>query len=138
MNITLKRKVAIASIIATSLLSVVSSASAASPTISTPKQLIAFTIPKQQQPEASVNNGHLQDTIPVSFLDIPIDYIVNVSGWQYKNTGVRRQLLVKQRHRDHEMFIVGTGDCRFMRYTRIRGLNPHSAPLNWHLRCSIG
>jgi hypothetical protein len=137
MNITMKRKVAIASIIATSLLSVVSSASAASPTLSTPKQLIAFTIPKQQ-PEASVNNGHLQDTIPASFLDIPIDYIVNVSGGQYKNTGDGRQLLAKQRHRDHEMFIVYTGDCGFMRYNRIRSLNPHSARSNWHLRCSIG
>jgi hypothetical protein len=109
MNITQKRKVAIASIIATSLLSVVSPASAASPTISTPNQLIAFTIPNLP-PEVSVNNEHLQDTIPVSFLDIPIDYIVNVSGGQYKNTGDRRQLLVKQRHREHEMFIVYTGD----------------------------
>jgi hypothetical protein len=137
MNITLKRKVAIVSVIATSLLSAVSPASAASPISSTPKQLIAFTIPNLP-PEVSVNNGHLQDTIPASFLDIPIDYIVNVSGGQYKNTDDRRQLLAKQRHRDHEMFIVRTGDCGFIGYNRIRGLNPHSAPLNWHLRCSIG
>jgi hypothetical protein len=137
MNITLKRKVAVASIIATSLLSAVSPASAASPTISTPKQLIAFTIPNQPS-EVSVNNGVLQDTIPVSFLDIPIDYIVNVSGGQYKNTGEGRQLLVKQRHRDHEMFIVYTGDCSFMRYTRIRSLNSYPALYNRHLRCSIG
>jgi hypothetical protein len=138
MNITLKRKVAIVSVIATSLLSAVSPASAASPISSTPKQSIAFTIPKQQQPEVSVNNGHLQDAMPVSFLDILIDYIVNVSGGQYKNTGDRRQILVKERHRDHEMFIVYTGDCGFMRYTRIRSLNSHPALHNRHLRCSIG
>jgi hypothetical protein len=137
MNITLKRKVAIVSAIATSLLSAVSPASAASPISSTPKQLIAFTIPNLP-PEVSVNNGHLQDAIPVSFLDIPIDYIVNVSGGQYKNTDDRRQILVKERHRDHEMFIVYTGDCGFMRYTIIRSLNSHPALHNRHLRCSIG
>ena len=136
-NILLKRKVAIVSVIATSLFSAVSPASAASPISSTPKQLIAFTIPNQS-PEVSVNNGHLQNTISVSFLDIPIDYIVNVSGGQYKNTGERRQILVKERHREHEMFIVYTGDCGFMRYTRIRSLNSHPALHNWHLRCSIG
>jgi hypothetical protein len=137
MNITLKKKVAIASIIATSLLSVVSPASADSPTISTPKQLIAFTIPKQQQPEASVNNGVLQVAIRAS-LEGLIDSIVSGNQGRYKDTGSQRQLLVKQRHREHEMFIVYTGDCRFMRYTRIRSLNPYSAPLNSHIRCSIG
>lgn len=90
MNITLKRKVAIASIIATSLLSVVSPASAASPTISTPKQLIAFTIPKQQ-PEASVNNGVLV-AIPASFLESSIDSIVRANEGRYKDTDDRRQL----------------------------------------------
>jgi hypothetical protein len=137
MNITLKTKVAIVSVIATSLLSAVSPASATSPISSTPKQLIAFAIPNLT-PEVSVNNGHLQDTIPVSFLDIPIDSIVSTNQVQYKNTDDRRQLLVKQRHRDHEMFIVGTGDCRFMRYTRIWSLDRDSARLNRHIRCSLG
>jgi hypothetical protein len=127
-NVTRKRTTAIASVIATSLLAVLSPASATSPVTLTPKQLIAFTIPKQQ-PEASVN---------ASLLESSIDSIVSTNQVQYKNTDDRRQLLVKQRHRDHEMFIVGTGDCRFIGYTRIRGLNPHSAPLNWHIRCSIG
>jgi hypothetical protein len=137
MNITLKRKVAIASIVATSLLSVVSPASAASPISSTPKQLIAFTIPKQQL-EASVNKGVLQVAIPASFLESSIDSIVSGNQGRYKDTDDRRQLLVKQRHRDHEMFIVHRADCRFMRYTRIWSLDRHSAPSNRHIRCSLG
>jgi hypothetical protein len=127
-NVTQKRTTAIVSVIATSLLAVLNPASATSPLSSTPKQLIAFTIPKQQ-PEASVN---------ASFLESSIDSLVSTNQVQSKNTDDRRQLLVKQRHRDHEMFIVYTGDCRFMRYTRIKGLNPHYAPLNWHIGCSIG
>jgi hypothetical protein len=137
MNLLLKSKATITSIIVTSLLSVVNPALAASRISSTPNQLNTFTIPNHQ-PEVSVNNGLAQDAIPVSFLDIPIDYIVNVSGGQSKNTGERRQILVKERHRDHEMFIVYTGDCGFMRYTRIRSLNSHPALHNWHPRCSIG
>ena len=142
MNIFPNRKLAIVSVIATSLLSIVSPVSAASgPTLLIdsviPQQLVGFKIPNLQ-PEASVNNGFVQNAIPVSFLDIPIDYIVNVSGGQYKNTGERRQILVKQRHREHEMFIVYTGDCGLMRYTRIRSLNSYPALHNWHIRCSIG
>jgi hypothetical protein len=127
-NVTRKRTTAIVSVIATSLLAVVSPASATSPLSSTPKQLISCTIPKQQ-PEASVN---------ASLLESSIDSIVSTNQVQYKNTDDRRQLLVKQRHRDHEMFIVGTGDCRFIGYNRIWSLNPHSPRPNWHLPCSIG
>ncbi|MGL5059528.1 MAG: hypothetical protein ACRC62_06060 [Microcoleus sp.] len=120
MNLLLKGKVAITSIIATSLLSVVNPTLAASPISSTPNQLNTFTIPKQQ-PEVSVNNGFVQNTIPVSFLDIPIDYIINVSGGQSKNTG-DRQLLVKQRYRPHEMFIVSIPICTIPKDTEISSL----------------
>jgi hypothetical protein len=127
-NFTHKRTTAIVSIIATSLLAVLSPASATSLLSSTPKQLIAFTIPKQQ-PEASGN---------ASFLESSIDSLISSNKGRYKDTDDRRQLLVKQRHRDHEIFIVYTGDCRFMRYTRIRSLNSHPALHNRHIRCSIG
>lgn len=137
MNLLLKSQVAITSIIATSLLSLVNPALAASRISSTPNQLNTFTIPNQQ-PEVSVNNGFVQNAIPVSFLDVPIDYLVNMSGGQSKNTGEGRQLLVKQRHREHEMFIVYTGDCRFMSYTTIWSLNPHPARHYWHPRCTLG
>ncbi|NJK69857.1 MAG: hypothetical protein HC789_04660 [Microcoleus sp. CSU_2_2] len=90
MNIILKRQATIASIIATSLISIASPAPAAS---------------------------------PISFIDIPIDSIVNANKGQHKDPDERSQLLVKQRHRDHEMFIVRTPDCRFMRYTRIWSLD---------------
>ena len=141
MNIFPIRKLAV-SVIATSLLSIVSPVSATSgPTLLIdsvmPQQLVGFKIPNLQ-PEASVNKGVLQVAIPASFLEGPIDSIVSASEGGYKNTEYQKQLLVKQRHRPHEIFIVGTGDCRFMRYTRIRSLNPHSARLNRHIRCSLG
>lgn len=142
MSIFPNRKLAIVSVIATSLLSIVSPVSAASgPTLLIdsviPRQLVGFKIPNLQ-PEASVSNGVLQVAISASFLEASIDSIVSTNEGGYKDTDDRRQLLVKQRHRDHEMFIVYTGDCSFMRYTRIRSLNSYPALYNRHLRCSIG
>jgi uncharacterized protein YggU (UPF0235/DUF167 family) len=85
MKVIQKKTVAIVSVIAISLLSVVSPASAASPITSTPKQLIAFKIPKLQ-PEASVSNGVLQVAIPVALLAGPIDSILSANGGRYKDT----------------------------------------------------
>ncbi len=142
MNIFPNRKLAIISVIATSLLSIVNPVSATSgPTLVIdsvmPQQLVGFKIPNLQ-PEASVNNEVLQVAISASFLKSPIDSIVSANEGGYKDTDDRRQLLVKQRHRDHEMFIVRTGDCGFIGYNRIWSLDPHSARLNRHIRCSLG
>ncbi|MCU0543948.1 MAG: hypothetical protein MUE44_17520 [Oscillatoriaceae cyanobacterium Prado104] len=92
MNLILKRKATLTSIVATSLISVASPAPA---------------------------------TSPISFLDIPIDSIVSIPEGQHKETIERSQLLVKQRHRDHEMFIVRTPDRWLMSYTKIHSLNIH-------------
>ena len=142
MNIFPNRKLAIVWIIATSLLSIVSPASATSGLTLVidsvmPQQLVGFKSPNLQ-PEASVNNEVLQVAISASFLEGSIDSIVSANEGGYKDTDDRRQLLVKQRHRDHEVFIVYTGDCGLMRYNRIWSLDRHSARLNRHIRCSLG
>lgn len=62
---------------------------------------------------------------PISFIDIPIDYIVSANEGKYKDTDDRSQLLVKQRYRDHEMFIVRTPGCSPIVNTKIRSLNIH-------------
>ncbi|NJK69150.1 MAG: hypothetical protein HC941_23865 [Microcoleus sp. SU_5_3] len=92
MNIIFKRQATIASIIATSLIAVVSPATAAS---------------------------------PISFIDLPIDSIVSANKGQHKDPEDRSQLLVKQRYRDHEMFIVRRLDCRPIVNTKIWSLNIH-------------
>jgi hypothetical protein len=89
-NLILKSKATLTSIVATSLISVASPAPAAS---------------------------------PMSFLDIPIDSIVSIPEGQHKETIERSQLSVKQRYRDHEMFIVRTSDSGLMICTKIHSLN---------------
>lgn len=112
MNVIPKRTVAIVSLIATSLVSAVSPASAASPITSTPKQLIAFKIPNLR-PEASVSNGVLQVAIPVSFLAGPIDSILRANGGRYKDTDYQRFDVNDMRVSFTEGGLVINGNWRF-------------------------
>ena len=112
MNVIPKRTVAIVSLIATSLFSAVSLASAASPITSTPKQLIAFKIPNLR-PEASVSNGVLQVAIPVSFLAGPIDSILRANGGRYKDTDYQRFDVNDMRASFTEGGLVINGNWRF-------------------------
>ena len=117
MNIFPNRNLAIVSVIATSLLSVVSPASAASgPTLLVdsvmPQQLVGFKIPNLQ-PKASVSNGVLQVAIPVSFLEGPLNSIVHANGGRYKDTDYQRFDVSDMRVSFAEGSIVINGNWRF-------------------------
>ncbi|MGL5059529.1 MAG: hypothetical protein ACRC62_06065 [Microcoleus sp.] len=117
MNIAPNQKLAIVSVIATSLLASVSPASTASqPTLLIdsvmPQQLVGFTIPNLQ-PAASVNNGVLQVAIPVAFLEGPLNSIVRANGGRYKDTDYQQFDVSDMRVSFTEGGLVVSGNWRF-------------------------